>query len=212
MLARQALVLYTALIVYGSWYPFSGWRSLGLGPFAYLSDPMPQYLTAFDVVTNVLGYMPFGALMVLALYPRWRGTLAVALAFVLGGLLSGVMEAVQTYLPTRVASNLDLAANALGALLGAAIIVAGDGRAARSRLAAARAASVVRARSSRAGVSGRGVAVRDDVPGAAPVRSRQLAARALAAFRFDDARRLARVDAAGLARRRLAGSRRRLDA
>ncbi len=105
VLSRQALVLYTALIVYGSWYPFSGWRSLGLGPLAYLSDPMPQYLTAFDVVTNVLGYMPFGALMVLALYPRWRGPLAVALAFVLGGLLSGVMEAVQTYLPTRVAST-----------------------------------------------------------------------------------------------------------
>src|SRR5579864_8455153 len=121
-LARQALALYAALIVYGSLYPFTGWRSLGIGPFAYLFDPMPQYLTAFDVVTNVLGYMPFGALVVLAVYPRWRGTLAVALAFVLGGLLSGVMEAVQTYLPTRVASNLDLAANALGALLGAAIV------------------------------------------------------------------------------------------
>ncbi|WP_144111140.1 VanZ family protein [Paraburkholderia sp. BCC1886] len=121
-LARQALLLYTALIVYGSWYPFSGWRSLGLTPFAYLSDPMPQYLTAFDVVTNVLGYMPFGALLVLAVYPRWRGALAVAAALLLGGLLSGVMEAVQTYLPTRVASNLDLAANALGALLGAAIM------------------------------------------------------------------------------------------
>ncbi|RZF27656.1 teicoplanin resistance protein VanZ [Paraburkholderia sp. UYCP14C] len=119
-LARQALLLYTALIVYGSWYPFSGWRSLGLAPFAYLFDPMPQYLTAFDVVTNVLGYLPFGALVVLAVYPRWRGTLAIALAFVLGALLSGTMEAVQTYLPTRVASNLDLAANTLGALVGAA--------------------------------------------------------------------------------------------
>lgn len=121
-LARQMLGLYAALIVYGSWYPFSGWRSLGLGPFAYLSDPIPQYLTAFDVVTNVLGYMPFGALVVLAIYPRWRGPLAVALAFMLGALLSGTMEAVQTYLPTRVASNLDLAANALGALLGAVLM------------------------------------------------------------------------------------------
>jgi VanZ family protein len=121
-LARQALVLYTALIVYGSWYPFSGWRSLGIGPFAYLLDPMPQYLTAFDVITNVLGYMPFGALVVLALYPRWRGALAVALALVAGAVLSGTMEAVQTYLPTRVASNLDLASNTIGALLGAAMM------------------------------------------------------------------------------------------
>ncbi|MEI6000652.1 VanZ family protein [Paraburkholderia bengalensis] len=117
--ARQAVVLYAALIAYGSWYPFYGWRSLGIGPLDYLFDPVPQYLTAFDVVTNVLGYIPFGALVVLAVYPRWRGAIAVAFAFGLGTLLSGLMEAVQTYLPTRVASNLDLAANALGALLGA---------------------------------------------------------------------------------------------
>jgi VanZ family protein len=120
--ARQALALYAALIVYGSWYPFMGWRSLGIGPFDYLFDPFPQYLTAFDVVTNVLGYMPFGAFVVLAVYPRWRGALAVVIAFGLGTLLSGVMEAVQTWLPTRVASNLDLAANALGALLGATLM------------------------------------------------------------------------------------------
>ena len=120
-LSRQALAAYTVLVVYGSLYPFSGWRSLGLGPFAYLTDPLPQYLTAFDVITNVLGYMPFGALAVLALYPRWRGALAAGVAFIGGAMLSGSMEAVQTYLPTRVASNLDLAANALGALLGAAL-------------------------------------------------------------------------------------------
>ncbi|TCK42368.1 VanZ family protein [Paraburkholderia sp. BL8N3] len=119
--SRQALAAYAALVVYGSLYPFSGWRSLGLGPFAFLTDPIPQYVTAFDVVTNVLGYVPLGALIALALHPRWRGALAVCLAFVGGALLSGAMEAIQTYLPTRVASNLDLAANALGALIGGAL-------------------------------------------------------------------------------------------
>ncbi|WP_029226327.1 hypothetical protein, partial [Burkholderia ubonensis] len=39
----------------------------------------------------------------------------------------GAMEALQTYLPTRVASNLDLAANALGALLGAALMAPATG-------------------------------------------------------------------------------------
>ncbi|WP_084161907.1 VanZ family protein [Paraburkholderia bannensis] len=121
ILSRQSFALYAALIVYGSWYPFSGWRSLGLSPFAYLGDPFPRYWTVFDVVTNVLGYMPFGALAVLALWPRFRGLLAVVIATLGGTLLSSVMEAVQTYLPTRVASNLDLATNALGALLGAAL-------------------------------------------------------------------------------------------
>src|SRR5579862_6858509 len=119
---RQALAAYAALVVYGSLYPFSVWRSLGLSPFAYLADPLPQYLTVFDVVTNVLGYMPLGALIVLALYPRVRGTLAVGAALCGGALLSGTMEAIQTYLPTRVASNLDLAANAFGALVGAVLI------------------------------------------------------------------------------------------
>ncbi|HTH62380.1 MAG TPA: VanZ family protein [Paraburkholderia sp.] len=125
--ARQALVAYVALIVYGSWYPFYGWRSLGLGPLAYLSDPLPQYLTLFDVVTNVLGYMPLGALVVLAAWPRMRGAMAVAAGFGAGALLSALMEAVQTYLPTRVASNLDLAANALGALLGAVLAAPATG-------------------------------------------------------------------------------------
>ncbi|MCP3714505.1 VanZ family protein [Paraburkholderia sp. CNPSo 3281] len=126
-LSRQALALYTALIVYGSWYPFTGWRSLGLSPFAYLGDPWPRYWTVFDIVTNVLGYMPFGALVVLAAWPRWRGSLAVLLAAIAGTLLSGVMEAVQTWLPTRVASNLDLASNALGALLGALVAAPATG-------------------------------------------------------------------------------------
>ncbi|WP_244814573.1 VanZ family protein [Caballeronia sp. Lep1P3] len=116
--SRQALLAYAALVVYGSLYPFTGWRSLGIGPFAFIADPIPQYVTAFDVVTNVLGYMPLGALIVLALYPRRRGSVAVCAAFLGGALLSGAMESIQTYLPTRVASNLDLAANALGALIG----------------------------------------------------------------------------------------------
>ncbi|WP_091993689.1 VanZ family protein [Paraburkholderia lycopersici] len=126
-LARQALALYTALIVYGSWYPFSGWRSLGLSPFAYLGDPWPRYWTVFDIVTNVLGYMPFGVLVVLAAWPRRRGLPAVLLAALAGTLFSGLMEAVQTWLPTRVASNLDLASNVLGALLGAALVAPATG-------------------------------------------------------------------------------------
>ncbi|AYZ66449.1 teicoplanin resistance protein VanZ [Burkholderia multivorans] len=126
-LARQALAAYTALIVYASLYPFDGWTSLGIGPFDYLFAPMQRYVTAFDVVTNVLGYLPFGALAVLALHPRWRGVGATLIAGVLGALLSGAMEALQTYLPTRVASNLDLAANALGALLGAALMAPATG-------------------------------------------------------------------------------------
>ncbi len=122
--ARVALVMYTLLVIYASWYPFSGWHSIGISPFDYLTAPLPYYWTMFDVLTNVIGYALFGMLVVFALYPQVRRTWAVILALLAGALLSGTMEVVQNYLPNRVASNLDLAANALGALLGALMALA----------------------------------------------------------------------------------------
>jgi len=119
--ARVGTLVYTLLIVYGSWYPFSGWQSIGLTPWAFVLAPLPHYWTVFDAATNVLSYMPFGALMVLALYPHLRGALAVVLTLLAGSLLSGLMEAGQTFLPTRVSSNLDLITNAGGALIGALV-------------------------------------------------------------------------------------------
>ncbi len=117
--ARVSLFFYLVLIVYGSWYPFSGWENRGLSPQALLLAPLPHYWTLFDVVTNVLAYLPFGLLVVFALYPRVRGPRAALLAIVAGTLLTAAMEAGQTLLPNRVPSNLDLLTNALGACLGA---------------------------------------------------------------------------------------------
>jgi VanZ family protein len=117
--ARAGLAIYALLIVYASWYPFSGWHNNGLSLFAWLSSPLPHYWTLFDLATNVIGYLPFGLLMVFALHPRVTGLPAILLTLVAGALLSGAMEAVQTYLPSRVPSNLDLMTNAAGALIGA---------------------------------------------------------------------------------------------
>jgi len=121
-LARVGLLCFTLLVIYASLYPFSGWTSNGIAPWAYLTAPKPRYITGFDLITNVIGYGPFGALVVLALYPRVRGVLAVLAALAAGALLSSVMEGLQTWLPTRIASNIDLATNAAGALLGGALI------------------------------------------------------------------------------------------
>ena len=117
--ARAALLAYLLLIVYASWFPFSGWRSSGLSPFAFLVLQMPRWWTGFDVMVNIVGYMPFGTLIVLALHPRVRGLWAVAVAAVVGLLVSGTMEVVQNYLPSRVPSSLDLLTNAGGCLAGA---------------------------------------------------------------------------------------------
>lgn len=119
--ARFALLAYALLIVYASWYPFSGWRDIGISAFAYLSAPLPHYWTWFDLLTNVVGYIPLGLLIACAVYPRLRGVWAGLLAALSGTALSAMMEAVQTFLPSRVASNLDLLTNASGACIGAVL-------------------------------------------------------------------------------------------
>ncbi len=118
-LARLLLLVYLVLVAYASLYPLSGWRDHGLSPFEFLAAPWPRYVLAFDVTADVLGYVPLGLLAVLALYPGMRGTNAALAAATGGALLSLAMEAMQTYLPARVPSNLDVLCNSAGAMAGA---------------------------------------------------------------------------------------------
>ncbi|MDQ9169171.1 VanZ family protein [Oxalobacteraceae bacterium R-40] len=119
--ARVGLLVYTILIVYASWYPFSGWQDKGLTPWHYLSLPLPHYWTKFDVAANILAYIPFGIGVVFAMHPHVRRIFAFLLASAAGVLLSGIIEAGQTFLPSRVPSNLDLFTNSAGAILGALV-------------------------------------------------------------------------------------------
>ena len=114
--------LYVALIVYASLYPFTPWRWPGGSPLDFLTLPWPHWWTWFDLVINLLGYAPLGALIFGAIV-RSGGPAkpAVLIAFAAGTLLSLAMEFLQNFLPHRVASNVDLGFNALGALLGAAL-------------------------------------------------------------------------------------------
>lgn len=112
-------LIYVGLIFYASLYPFSDWRYQGIVPWAYLSSPLPKYWTGFDVAINVLGYLPLGFLLVLSALRTRRARYAVALATLVAGVLSLTMESLQSYLPVRVPSNVDLALNTLGAWLGA---------------------------------------------------------------------------------------------
>ncbi|MGA2551885.1 MAG: VanZ family protein [Burkholderiaceae bacterium] len=112
---------YTILLVDASLYPFSGWRDLWIGPFDYLFAPWPSRALEFDMVVNVLGYLPLGLLGVFVLYPKIRGWASVGIVTVGAAALSAALEATQTYLPTRVASKVDLATNIAGALVGAVL-------------------------------------------------------------------------------------------
>src|SRR5687767_10774558 len=120
-LARAACATYALLLLYSGLTPWTGWRDLGLNPFAYLAAPIPTHVTNFDLVVNVLAYLPFGALLVFALHPAKRGLTAVLIAMSLGFLLAALIEAAQSFLQTRIPSNLDLLTNTAGATLGALI-------------------------------------------------------------------------------------------
>src|SRR3954470_24991492 len=62
--AAPLACLYAALIVYASLSPFSGWKQPVAVPlFGMGHMPWPHWWTGFDVVSNLLGYMPFGALL-----------------------------------------------------------------------------------------------------------------------------------------------------
>ncbi|GGY29246.1 VanZ family protein [Pseudoduganella sp. SL102] len=120
--SRASLLAYLLLIIYASWYPFSGWHNQGLSPLIFLEHTsMPRYWTKFDATVNVIGYIPFGMLIAYALHPALRGILAFLAAALLGAFVSGLMEAVQTFLPSRVSSNLDFYTNTAGCAIGGLI-------------------------------------------------------------------------------------------
>jgi VanZ family protein len=119
ILARYLALVWFGLIVYASLHPFTGWRDTGVSPIAYLGGAWPRYWTTFDLLANIAVYLPLGFFLTLALR-RLPGRLtAPFLTIVCCALVSGSLEAIQTWLPSRVASNLDLACNAIGGLVGA---------------------------------------------------------------------------------------------
>lgn len=118
-LPRYLALAYSALIVYASLHPFSGWRDPGLPLLNFIDAGWPRYWTAFDLGINALAYLPLGFFLAAAL-SRLPGRLTgPLLAMLLAALISLAMECAQTWLPSRVPSNLDLACNALGGGLGA---------------------------------------------------------------------------------------------
>jgi VanZ family protein len=118
-LAWILAVAYLLVIGYASLRPFQGWRWPPPEILHFFSAPWPQFITLQDIAVNFAAYIPLGLLLSVGWSGRFgsrRGALAATLA---AGALSLVMEVVQIFLPARIASNVDLLANTLGALVGA---------------------------------------------------------------------------------------------
>lgn len=119
LLPRYLALVYLALVVYASLHPFSGWRDPGLSPFSFLDASWPRYWTVFDLTINAVAYLPLGFFLALAfrrLPGRWTPILA---GLAVGATISFALECLQTWLPSRVPSNIDWASNSLGAAVGA---------------------------------------------------------------------------------------------
>jgi VanZ family protein len=118
-LAWILAVAYLLVIGYASLLPFQDWRWAPEAILGFITAPWPRFITLQDVAVNFAAYVPLGLLLSIrwgARYGQAKGALAATLA---AAALSFVMEAAQMFLPSRIASNVDLLANALGALVGA---------------------------------------------------------------------------------------------
>ena len=114
----QALAaIYAVAIAYASLQPFGEWLTPVAGTPFWPVAPRTFRFNRFDIVANVLAYVPLGffvALVPSRAAPARRATVAAAA----GAALSFAMETAQWFLPARDANPIDLVANAAGALAG----------------------------------------------------------------------------------------------
>ena len=114
------LLAVTALIVYGSLYPFNFKAdAIEGGLFEALARLSWARAGRSDRIANVLLYLPLGFCAFLWFTTRVRKPTALVLATLAGTLLSLIVEIAQVYVSARVPSLKDLALNALGSSLGA---------------------------------------------------------------------------------------------
>ena len=119
---RGSLIVWALLLAYASLYPFVPPRLPSLESAAAFFA-RPRYVTTFDVVLNVLAYVPLGALACLYFRQATSTAGAVLQATALGAAFSFAMESLQLFVPNRIASIYDVLANAGGALWGALVFV-----------------------------------------------------------------------------------------
>jgi VanZ family protein len=119
--ATPLALAYSVLVLYASLYPFTGWRwPPGQALTLLLRLPWTHWFGAFDAWSNLLGYLPLGALvMVAARRSGWRAGTALVLAVLVPALLSYTCEVLQQFVPGRVPAMEDFTLNSAGAASGA---------------------------------------------------------------------------------------------
>lgn len=118
---------FVCFVVYASLHPFSGWSEPSPPGSLGWVLPRPRGFTRFDVVGNLLAYVPLGALLATAwVRDGGRRLAALVIAVTAASLLSYTLEQVQHALPMRVPSVIDWQLNTAGAAIGAVLAVVLD--------------------------------------------------------------------------------------
>jgi VanZ family protein len=127
--ATPLALAYAALVLYASLYPFTGWRwPPGQALALLVRLPWTHWYGAFDAWSNLLGYLPLGALvMIAARRSGWRAASALGLAVLLPSALSYACEVLQQFVPSRVPAMEDFLLNSAGTAVGALLALAGHG-------------------------------------------------------------------------------------
>lgn len=112
------LLSYLLLIIYASLYPFIPWNDIGIPMWSYISLSLPKYWLKFDLIINILGYIPLGIIGCIISYPIKNKKNFYLVIILFSILLSSTMEAIQTYIPNRIPSMIDLYTNVIGCFLG----------------------------------------------------------------------------------------------
>jgi VanZ family protein len=118
-LAWLLAAAYLLVVVYASLQPFRDWRVPPPEVLNFLFAPWARFLTLDDTVVNVLAYVPLGFFLSIGCGVRLGPAGGAAASVLAAAILSLLMESVQMFLPARIASNVDLVLNSLGALIGA---------------------------------------------------------------------------------------------
>lgn len=118
-LASSLALAYLLVIAYASLQPFSGWWIPPEEIRRFLTAPWPRYITIEDVMVNIAAYLPLGFLFARSFMKHARDRRGVLMAALLAFVVSVGMESAQMFMPTRIASNVDVLTNSIGGLIGA---------------------------------------------------------------------------------------------
>jgi VanZ family protein len=124
-LSRMLLGAYLCALLYGSLYPWTGWRASGGSALSFITDGWPRYWTGFDLLANLVLYIPLGALCCASLRRRGNARSTALGCTLAAAIVSISIEGLQHFMPGRVPSLADLVANTVGAFTGAVLVKTG---------------------------------------------------------------------------------------